>query len=163
MLYQSGDYVECLRLLKKAYNLKQCDKVKRKIERIENYLKENGIPVDHYDYKSHTNNVVTAVDHDDEKDPPKLTYDLVEIADRFSVPKLLYDKLYDYQKYGVKWLWSLHQKNSGGILADDMGLGKTVQVSVFCNLRLVALEMDPANVSCIMLFNLIHFIFSTRK
>lgn len=131
LLYQSGDYVECLRLLKKAYNLKQCDKVKRKIERIENYLKENGIPVDHYDHKLHTNSVVTAVDHYNEKDPPKLTYDLVEIADGFSVPKLLYDKLYDYQKYGVEWLWSLHQKNSGGILADDMGLGKTVQVIAF--------------------------------
>ncbi|CAH8520084.1 unnamed protein product [Schistosoma rodhaini] len=130
LLYQSGNYVECLRLLKKAYNLKQCDKVKRKIERIENYLNENGIPVDHYDHKLHTNNV-TAVDHDDEKQPPILTDDLVEIADGFSVPKLLYDKLYDYQKYGVKWLWSLHQRNSGGILADDMGLGKTVQVIAF--------------------------------
>ncbi|CAH8487646.1 unnamed protein product [Schistosoma turkestanicum] len=129
VLYQSGDYVECLRLLKRAYNLKHCDKIKRKMERIENYLRENGIPFDNYDHKLHTN--VTEVDHDNKKELAELTDDLVEVADGFSVPKLLYDKLYDYQKYGVKWLWSLHQKNSGGILADDMGLGKTVQVIAF--------------------------------
>ncbi|KAH8859472.1 DNA excision repair protein ERCC-6-like [Schistosoma japonicum] len=131
VLYQSGDYIECLRLLKKAYKLEQCDKIRRKIERIENYLKENGILRDHYGHMPHTENVVATVDNDSEKNLAELISELVEVADGFSVPKLLYNKLYDYQKYGVKWLWNLHQKNSGGILADDMGLGKTVQVIAF--------------------------------
>ncbi|KAK4469151.1 hypothetical protein MN116_006733 [Schistosoma mekongi] len=127
-VYQSGDYIECLHLLKKAYKLGQCDKIRRKIDRIENYLKENGILRDHYDHVLHTK---TVVDHGSEKNLAELISELVEVADGFSVPKLLYDKLYDYQKCGVKWLWSLHRKNSGGILADDMGLGKTVQVIAF--------------------------------
>eukprot|EP00958_Prasinococcus_capsulatus_P019603 scaffold2437_cov395-Prasinococcus_capsulatus_cf.AAC.14 len=36
--------------------------------------------------------------------------------------------LYPHQREGLKWLWSLHKKQSGGILGDDMGLGKTRQV-----------------------------------
>ncbi|CAH8524595.1 unnamed protein product [Heterobilharzia americana] len=125
LFYQSGEYSECLHLLKKAYSIEPCDKIKRKIERIENYLKENGISTDqHCEPKQHINknfaNQLTGAHSD-----------LIKIADGFSVPKLLYEKLYDYQKDGVHWLWSLHKKNSGGILADDMGLGKTVQVIAF--------------------------------
>lgn len=36
--------------------------------------------------------------------------------------------LYPHQRDGLKWLWSLHCQNKGGILGDDMGLGKTMQV-----------------------------------
>ncbi len=55
---------------------------------------------------------------------------MVEVAKPgFSLPKSLFDKLYDYQREGIAWLWNLHRKSPGGILADDMGLGKTFQVS----------------------------------
>jgi superfamily II DNA or RNA helicase len=36
-------------------------------------------------------------------------------------------QLYDYQKNGVAWLWSLYSNGFGGLLCDDMGLGKTHQ------------------------------------
>ena len=36
--------------------------------------------------------------------------------------------LRDYQKIGVKWLYTLSKTGFGGILADEMGLGKTIQV-----------------------------------
>ncbi|XP_062272841.1 DNA excision repair protein ERCC-6-like [Scomber scombrus] len=46
--------------------------------------------------------------------------------------KELHDKLYDYQRDGVAFLYSLYRDGlKGGILADDMGLGKTIQVISF--------------------------------
>ncbi len=35
--------------------------------------------------------------------------------------------LRDYQKDGVKWLYTIYKCDLGGILADEMGLGKTIQ------------------------------------
>jgi SNF2 family DNA or RNA helicase len=37
------------------------------------------------------------------------------------VPKTIFKRLYPHQKAGVLWLWGLHRKGLGGILADDMG------------------------------------------
>lgn len=48
----------------------------------------------------------------------------------FRLPYHVYDGLFLHQRRGLVWLWSLHCKNSGGILADDMGLGKTRQVYI---------------------------------
>ncbi|XP_075040678.1 DNA excision repair protein ERCC-6-like [Mixophyes fleayi] len=46
--------------------------------------------------------------------------------------KELYSKLFEHQKEGVAFLYSLHRDGrKGGILADDMGLGKTIQVIAF--------------------------------
>ena len=39
--------------------------------------------------------------------------------------------LYPHQREGLKWLWSLHIQEKGGILGDDIGLGKTMQVRIF--------------------------------
>lgn len=39
--------------------------------------------------------------------------------------------LRDYQKDGVKWLYTLYKCDLGGILADEMGLGKTLQAIIF--------------------------------
>ena len=39
--------------------------------------------------------------------------------------------LRDYQRTGVKWLYSRFKRRIGGVLGDDMGLGKTVQVICF--------------------------------
>ncbi|CAH8512896.1 unnamed protein product [Dicrocoelium dendriticum] len=49
----------------------------------------------------------------------------------FRVPSRIWSRLFDYQRAGVNWLWSMHMKRSGGILGDEMGLGKTIQVIAF--------------------------------
>ncbi|XP_005401741.1 PREDICTED: DNA excision repair protein ERCC-6-like [Chinchilla lanigera] len=44
----------------------------------------------------------------------------------------LYNQLFEHQKEGVAFLYSLYRDGrKGGILADDMGLGKTVQIIAF--------------------------------
>ncbi|XP_069842841.1 DNA excision repair protein ERCC-6-like [Dendropsophus ebraccatus] len=46
--------------------------------------------------------------------------------------KELFNKLFEHQKEGVAFMYSLHRDGrKGGILADDMGLGKTIQVIAF--------------------------------
>ncbi|KAK4772718.1 hypothetical protein SAY86_014493 [Trapa natans] len=64
---------------------------------------------------------------DDEANPfiltgPRFTY---------SLPKEIAKMLYPHQREGLKWLWSLHCQQKGGILGDDMGLGKTMQICGF--------------------------------
>uniref|UniRef100_A0A8C4T4D9 DNA excision repair protein ERCC-6-like n=1 Tax=Erpetoichthys calabaricus TaxID=27687 RepID=A0A8C4T4D9_ERPCA len=49
----------------------------------------------------------------------------------FWIKEDLYTKLYEYQKEGVSFLYSLYKHGKGGLLADDMGLGKTVQIIAF--------------------------------
>lgn len=44
------------------------------------------------------------------------------------VPKGINATLRPYQEEGVHWLRTMHDWETGGILADDMGLGKTLQV-----------------------------------
>ncbi|XP_036029806.1 DNA excision repair protein ERCC-6-like [Onychomys torridus] len=44
----------------------------------------------------------------------------------------LYEKLFEHQKEGIAFLYSLYKNGrKGGILADDMGLGKTIQIIAF--------------------------------
>ncbi|CAH9085288.1 unnamed protein product [Cuscuta epithymum] len=50
---------------------------------------------------------------------------------KFMLPGEVANILYPHQRDGLKWLWSVHSKGKGGILADDMGLGKTMQICVF--------------------------------
>ena len=52
--------------------------------------------------------------------------------------------LRDYQKEGVKWLYTIYKCDLGGILADEMGLGKTLQAIIF--LRKLLLEKPEAKV-----------------
>lgn len=54
-----------------------------------------------------------------------------ELQNGFCVPNYIWKQLYKYQRTGVKWLWELHQVESGGLLGDEMGLGKTVQIIAF--------------------------------
>ncbi|OCT67216.1 DNA excision repair protein ERCC-6-like [Xenopus laevis] len=50
----------------------------------------------------------------------------------FMIYNELYNKLFEHQKEGVAFLYSLYRDGrKGGILADDMGLGKTIQVIAF--------------------------------
>lgn len=49
--------------------------------------------------------------------------------------------LRDYQKEGVKWLYTIYKCDLGGILADEMGLGKTLQAIIFLR-KLIAEKTD---------------------
>lgn len=51
-----------------------------------------------------------------------------EMEDYNNIDLNLDNKLRDYQKSGVKWLYTLARHGFGGVLADDMGLGKTYEV-----------------------------------
>lgn len=48
----------------------------------------------------------------------------------YMLPARISRMLYPYQLQGLKWLWFLHCRGTGGILGDDMGLGKTIQVGL---------------------------------
>ncbi|KAH9640105.1 hypothetical protein HF086_016036 [Spodoptera exigua] len=54
-----------------------------------------------------------------------------ELQNGLCVPNYIWRQLYKFQKIGVKWLWELHQVDSGGLLGDEMGLGKTIQIIAF--------------------------------
>lgn len=53
---------------------------------------------------------------------------ITNIRQSFQVPATINRYLCDYQREGIRFLFSHHQKGEGALLADDMGLGKTVQV-----------------------------------
>lgn len=52
--------------------------------------------------------------------------------------------LRDYQKEGVKWLYTLYKCDLGGILADEMGLGKSLQTIMF--IKLILKEKKDAKI-----------------
>lgn len=54
-----------------------------------------------------------------------------ELQNGLKIPNYIWKQLYKFQKVGVKWLWELHQVESGGLLGDEMGLGKTIQIIAF--------------------------------
>ncbi|KAG6454750.1 DNA excision repair protein ERCC-6-like [Manduca sexta] len=54
-----------------------------------------------------------------------------ELQNGYLVPNYIWKQLYKFQRTGVKWLWELHQVQSGGLLGDEMGLGKTIQIIAF--------------------------------
>ncbi|CAB3223740.1 unnamed protein product [Arctia plantaginis] len=56
---------------------------------------------------------------------------LHELQNGLCVPNYIWKQLYKFQRVGVKWLWELHQVDSGGLLGDEMGLGKTIQIIAF--------------------------------
>jgi len=60
----------------------------------------------------------------------------IEQFKKYKNVKIEFDKsdegtLRDYQKVGVKWLYTLYKCDLGGILADEMGLGKSIQTISF--------------------------------
>lgn len=38
------------------------------------------------------------------------------------IPAWMNNRLFGYQREGLKWMWDLHQQESGGIIGDEMGL-----------------------------------------
>lgn len=73
----------------------------------------------------------------------------IEIEQKLVLPATIYDKLMEHQKQGLRWLWRLHEADTGGILADEMGLGKTVQLVTFLGaLHYGGHELNPVLVVC---------------
>lgn len=60
-------------------------------------------------------------------------------------PTLVKSNLYEYQLFGMNWMWELYKRRVGGILADDMGLGKTCQTIAFMALLVQAHEAGVLN------------------
>ena len=52
--------------------------------------------------------------------------------------------LRDYQKEGIKWLYTLYKCDLGGILADEMGLGKSIQTIMF--IKMILKEKKDAKI-----------------
>ncbi|KAI2664801.1 DNA excision repair protein ERCC-6-like [Labeo rohita] len=104
-----GDLHRALELFQLAYQLQPSDKQKKRIQAIQDLIKRDE-------------------EEDEEEDE-----EFVNVNNSgLMLYKGLYDKLYDHQKEGVAFLYSLHRDGrKGGILADDMGLGKTIQVISF--------------------------------
>ena len=49
-------------------------------------------------------------------------------GDLTEIDRHTWEVLFEYQKDGIKWLYSLYESGVGGILGDEMGLGKTAQL-----------------------------------
>ena len=65
-----------------------------------------------------------------------------DLGDGFFLTNEVFEKLYDYQREGVKWMWTLYRAKHGGILGDDMGLGKTIQTIVYLQAMFVMEEIS---------------------
>ncbi|KAI9544328.1 DNA excision repair protein ERCC-6-like [Dissostichus eleginoides] len=104
---RQGDMNQALKFFKLAYKIHQSQKLESQIKTIEELLAQN--------------------DSEEEDE------EFVNVnGSGLMLFKELYDKLYDYQRNGVAFLYSLcRDGRKGGILADDMGLGKTIQVISF--------------------------------
>ncbi|KAG1958528.1 chromatin remodeling [Pimephales promelas] len=103
-----GELPRALELFQLAYQLQPSDKLKKRVQAIQDLIQR-----------------------DEEEDEEEEEFVDVN-GSGLKLYKGLYDKLYDHQKEGVAFLYSLHRDGrKGGILADDMGLGKTIQVISF--------------------------------
>ncbi|CAJ1069604.1 DNA excision repair protein ERCC-6-like [Xyrichtys novacula] len=104
---REGDLHKALEFFKKAYKIHQSQKLESRIKKIEELVSQEDSEEENEEFVNVNNSGLMLF-------------------------KDLHDKLYDYQKSGVAFLYSLHRDGcKGGILADDMGLGKTIQVISF--------------------------------
>jgi SNF2-related domain len=71
---------------------------------------------------------IIEVTDEDEAHLPGVHRGYCNIGDTLDIDKHTWDVLFDYQKEGVQWLYSLYESGVGGILGDEMGLGKTAQL-----------------------------------
>eukprot|EP01134_Creolimax_fragrantissima_P004705 CFRG4705T1 len=63
---------------------------------------------------------------------PNVAFPLGKIKDKLvEIPSNLNQYLHEFQREGVKFLFSHYVANQGAILGDDMGLGKTIQAIAF--------------------------------
>uniref|UniRef100_A0A3Q3Q5Q0 DNA excision repair protein ERCC-6-like n=1 Tax=Monopterus albus TaxID=43700 RepID=A0A3Q3Q5Q0_MONAL len=104
---REGDLHKALQFFKSAHNIQQSQKLESRIKKIEDFIAQDDLEDEDEEYVNVKN------------------CGLMLFKD-------LHDKLYDYQRHGVAFLYSLYRDGrKGGILADDMGLGKTIQVISF--------------------------------
>lgn len=66
----------------------------------------------------------------------------------------LKEVLRDYQKDGVKWLYTIYKCDLGGILADEMGLGKSLQTIAF--IKLILKEKKDAKIMIVCPTSLVY-------
>ena len=62
--------------------------------------------------------------------------------------------LRNYQKDGVKWLYTLYKCDLGGILADEMGLGKSIQT--ICFIKQILKEKEDAKIMIVCPTSLVY-------
>ena len=62
--------------------------------------------------------------------------------------------LRDYQKDGVKWLYTIYKCDLGGILADEMGLGKSIQT--ICFIKQLLKEKEDAKIMIVCPTSLVY-------
>uniref|UniRef100_H3C2W6 DNA excision repair protein ERCC-6-like n=1 Tax=Tetraodon nigroviridis TaxID=99883 RepID=H3C2W6_TETNG len=104
---RQGDAHRMLTLFKLAFDIRQSPKLEAKIKKIEELISQ---------------------EEEEEEDDEFINVN----GSGLMLFKDLHEKLYQYQREGVAFLYSLHRDGlKGGILADDMGLGKTIQVISF--------------------------------
>ncbi|XP_030579295.1 DNA excision repair protein ERCC-6-like [Archocentrus centrarchus] len=104
---RQGELHKALEFFKLAYSIHQSQKLESRIKKIEELIAENDLEEEDDEFVNVNNSGLMLF-------------------------KDLYDKLFDYQRDGVAFLYSLYRDGrKGGILADDMGLGKTIQVISF--------------------------------
>ncbi|KAM8952856.1 DNA excision repair protein ERCC-6-like [Pelodytes ibericus] len=122
---KDGNLTRSIQLFRMANNIYPSDKLKGRIEKLEDALKQ------------------LSMQEEDEEDD-----EFVDVLNcGLMLYKELYSKLFEHQKEGVAFLYSLYRDGrKGGILADDMGLGKTIQVIAF-----LSAMFDAELVRCILL------------
>ncbi|KAG8448092.1 hypothetical protein GDO86_015256 [Hymenochirus boettgeri] len=105
---KSGNLSKSIEYFQKADHIYPSEKLKGRIQKLEDALNQ--------------------LDLQEEQDD-----EFVDVLKSgLTVYKDLHDKLFEHQKEGVAFLYSLYRDGrKGGILADDMGLGKTIQVIAF--------------------------------
>lgn len=102
-----GDVSKALELFKRALNIHPSEKLKSRIHKIEELLAEQDSESDDGEFVNVNNSGLMLF-------------------------REVHDKLYEHQREGVAFMYSLYRDGlKGGILADDMGLGKTIQVIAF--------------------------------
>ncbi|XP_053229142.1 DNA excision repair protein ERCC-6-like [Podarcis raffonei] len=127
---KNGNLEESLCLLRKAHQIYPCEKLTRKMKKVEEALAS------------------LALDQEDDVFVDVCQSGLMLFGE-------IHDKLFDHQREGVAFLYSLYRDGrKGGILADDMGLGKTIQIIAFLSgmfdeelIRTVLLIMPPSLLS----------------
>ncbi|MGH0137477.1 UNVERIFIED_CONTAM: hypothetical protein FKN15_037262 [Acipenser sinensis] len=110
---RNGNLSRSLELFNSAYKIHPSEKLKSRIQKLEEAVAELA-----------RQGAGSEEDDDDE---------FVDVnGSGLMLFRELHDKLYEHQKEGIAFLYSLHRDGrKGGILADDMGLGKTIQIIAF--------------------------------
>lgn len=111
----SGDLEAALRLFQRAAAIRPSEKLRGRMQRLEEALAQ------------------LAEQEEDEEGEDEEEGRFVDVCGSgLMLYGELHAKLFQHQREGVAFLYSLHRDGRpGGILADDMGLGKTIQIIAF--------------------------------